>query len=403
MRTVLAPLRRPHFRYVWLGGLLSNLGTFVQSIAAAWAMTQITDSVELVALVQTATTMPTMVFGIFAGTIADLYDRRSVAIAALGLAFIAAACLALVSFLDLLTPALLLLSCFLVACGTSLFGPAWQSSVREQVPVPELPAAIALNAVSYNLGRSLGPALGGLIVIGAGADIAFGVNAVSFLPALIALYLFRTAPRLPLPRESLFKAAAKGIGYAYGEPTIRIALIRSSIVLLCASALLALFPLIAQQQLSGDAFTYGSLYALFGLGAVLGALSVSRLHSRLPREQIVRAGSALLGAGVLVLGISQSIVLSGVAALGAGMAWTALSGTFNVAVQMTASLGMAGRALSAFQATLGASVAIGSFLWGYVAAQTDVATALVCAGALLLGSPLIGTLLPIPELVADPD
>lgn len=394
---IYAPLRRRHFRNVWIGGLLSNFGTFAQLVGAAWAMTLMTRSEPLVALVQTASSLPIMLLAIFAGTIADLFDRRRVAIAALAFAFAAATLLTIVFFTGLLTPAILLVLCALVACGTTLFGPAWQSSVREHVPSAELPAAIALNSVSFNLGRSLGPAIGGLIVTAAGAGAAFAANALSFVPALVALY--RLPPhvfRAEAPRERILRAAIAGIGYVVREPTIRVVLMRSAVLLFCMSALLALLPLLAQRQLSGDAFTYGVLFAMFGAGAVIGALSLSALNARLGRETIACILSGVLAMAMIGLGASHWLAGSAVAAAVAGTAGTALVGTFNIAVQLSAAPGLTGRALSAFHAVLGSGVAVGSWAWGAAAAHLGISTSMVAAGVALLASLLLGVVIPIP-------
>lgn len=159
---ITAPLRYATFRRIWLASLLSNLGILIQGVGAAWAMTQMTSSADKVALVQTALLLPVMLISMPAGAIADMYDRRVVALVALGIAFAGAAALTVVAWLGLVTPNLLLVLCFVVGSGMALMGPAWQSSVSEQVPSEVLlPAAIALNGISYNIARSVGPAIGG--------------------------------------------------------------------------------------------------------------------------------------------------------------------------------------------------------------------------------------------------
>jgi len=187
--SVAAPLRLPLFRRIWLASLLSNLGLMIQGVGAAWAMTQMTSSADQVALVQTALMLPIMLISMPAGAIADMYDRRIVALVSLAIALSGATCLSVLAWLGQVTPPILLAFCFVVGSGMALFGPAWQSSVSEQVPADTLPSAIALNGISYNIARSFGPAIGGIVVATAGAVAAFACNAVLYIPLLIVLFL----------------------------------------------------------------------------------------------------------------------------------------------------------------------------------------------------------------------
>src|SRR5271170_7048754 len=187
---IAAPLRYPTFRRIWLASVLSNLGLLIQGVGAAWAMTQMASSADQVALVQTALMLPIMLISMPAGAIADMYDRRIVALVSLSIALSGATGLSVLAWLGLVTPPILLAFCFIVGSGMALFGPAWQSSVSEQVPAETLPSAIALNGISYNIARSFGPAIGGIVVAAAGAVAAFAANAVLYLPLFTVLFLW---------------------------------------------------------------------------------------------------------------------------------------------------------------------------------------------------------------------
>src|SRR6185437_784577 len=201
---IAAPLRHPTFRRIWLASLLSNLGILIQGVGAAWAMTQMTSSADKVALVQTALMMPVMLISMPAGAIADMHDRRVVTMISLSIALAGATTLTVLTWLGWLVPNLLLTLCFIVGSGMALFGPAWQSSVSEQVPTETLPAAVALNGISYNIARSFGPAIGGVIVATAGAVAAFAANAVLYIPLLLVLFMWRRVSEPSrLPRERL--------------------------------------------------------------------------------------------------------------------------------------------------------------------------------------------------------
>src|SRR6476620_12015668 len=204
---VAAPLRHAVFRRIWLASLLSNLGLLIQAVGAAWAMTQMTSSADKVALVQTALMLPIMLIAMPAGAIADMHDRRVVAMVSLGIALAGATTLTVLAWFGLVTPNILLALCFVVGSGMALFGPAWQASVSEQVPAETLPSAVALNGISYNIARSFGPAVGGIVVATAGAVAAFAVNAVLYLPLMVVLFLWnRTHESSRLPRQRLTRA-----------------------------------------------------------------------------------------------------------------------------------------------------------------------------------------------------
>src|ERR1700738_3214370 len=225
---VAAALRHAVFRRIWLASLLSNLGLLIQAVGSAWAMTQMTSSADKVALVQTALMLPVMLISMPAGAIADMYDRRIVALISLGIALSGATALTVLAWLGLVTPEILLTFCFIVGSGMALFGPAWQSSVSEQVPAETLPSAVALNGISYNIARSFGPAIGGIVVATAGAVAAFAANAVLYIPLLIVLFLWRRSSEPSrLPRERLNRAIVSGVRYIANSPPIRIVLART--------------------------------------------------------------------------------------------------------------------------------------------------------------------------------
>src|SRR6516165_10336272 len=262
---IAAPLRHATFRRIWLASVLSNLGILIQGVGAAWAMTQMASSADKIALVQTALSLPVMLIAMPAGAIADMYDRRMVALVALGIAFAGATALATLAWLGLVTPNLLLALCFAVGSGMALMGPAWQSSVIEQVPPETVPAALALNGISYNIARSIGPAIGGVVVAAAGAVAAFALNAVLYLPLIAALYLWkRVAEPSRLPPEKLRRAIVSGVRYIANSPSIKIVLARTLVVGILGSAILALMPLVTRDLLQGGAPLYGGMLGAFG-------------------------------------------------------------------------------------------------------------------------------------------
>ncbi|MFK4654112.1 MFS family permease [Bradyrhizobium japonicum] len=187
---ITVPLHYPTFRRIWFASLLTNLGILIQGVGAAWAMTQMTSSADQVALVQTALMLPVMLISMPAGAISDMHDRRVVGLVALSIELVGAIALVVLEWFGLTTPNLLLALCFAVGSGMALLWPAWQASVTEQVPSEALPAAVALNGMSYNIARSVGPAVGGIVLATAGAVAAFALNALLYLPLMFALFLW---------------------------------------------------------------------------------------------------------------------------------------------------------------------------------------------------------------------
>ncbi len=410
---VAAPLRHMVFRRIWLASLLSNLGLLIQGVGAAWAMTQMTSSADKVALVQTALMLPIMLISMPAGAIADMYDRRIVALVSLSIALVGATALSVLAWLGLVTPEILLAFCFIVGSGMALFGPAWQSSVSEQVPAETLPSAVALNGISYNIARSFGPAIGGIVVAAAGAVAAFAINAVLYIPLLVVLFLWRrTSEPSRLPRERLNRAIVSGVRYIANSPSIRIVLARTLVTGLIGGSVSALMPLVARDLLHGGAQTYGIMLGAFGVGAVIGALNIGELRKRMSGEAAVRACTLAMAGAIAAVALSRQPVLTAAALVVAGAVWMLAVALFNIGVQLSAPRWVAGRSLAAFQAAIAGGIAIGSWGWGRLTDAAGVETALLVSAALMFASPLLGRWLKMPpvdtrneaaELLADPE
>ena len=411
--SITAPLRHSVFRRIWLASLLSNLGLLIQAVGAAWAMTQMTSSADKVALVQTALMLPVMLISMPAGAIADMHDRRIVALISLSISLSGATALTTLSWLGLVTPQILLALCFVVGSGMALFGPAWQSSVSEQVPAETLPSAVALNGISYNIARSFGPAIGGVIVAAAGAVAAFAANAVLYLPLLAVLFLWRrTTEPSRLPRERLNRAMVSGVRYIANSPSIRIVLTRTFVTGILGGSVSALMPLVARDLLHGGAQTYGIMLGAFGMGAVIGALNIAEVRKRMTGEAAVRACALSMGGAIAAIAWSREPVLTAAALVIAGAVWMLAVALFNIGVQLSAPRWVAGRSLAAFQASIAGGIAIGSWGWGRLTDAAGVETALLVSGGLMFLSPLLGLWLKMPrigsrdeeaEVLADPE
>ena len=413
-RGIFSPLRYAVFRRIWTASLLSNLGILVLGVGAAWTMTQISSSADMVALVQTSLMLPVALVSTPAGAIADMFDRRIVGLVALAIAFVGSISLSALAWLGVVTPVLLLVSCFIIGSGMALFGPAWQASVSEQVPAEALPSAVALNGISYNIARSFGPAIGGVIVASAGAVAAFATNALLYLPLVIVLFLWRRVKEPSrLPPERMARAVISGVRYIVHSPSIRIVLGRTLVTGIAGGSVSALMPIVTRDLLHGGAQTYGIMLGAFGMGAVIGALNISTLRGRLGDEVSIRLCMIVMGVCVAAVASSRSPALSGCALIFAGAAWTASVTVFNVGVQLAAPRWVAGRALAAYQAAISGGIALGSWAWGSIANVIGVEGALLISGATLFASPVLGLWMRMPtvsgpnepslDVLADPE
>ena len=400
--TLLEPLRQRTYRTIWIASLFSNFGQLIQGVGAAWLMTRLSSSPQMVALVQTSLMLPLMLVALPAGAVADMFDRRKVALAGLIFASLMAVGLTLLAGAGLLSPWTLLLFCFLIGAGVALFGPAWQASIGEQVSGEHLPAAIALGTISYNVARSFGPAIGGIIVAAFGAMAAFAANAIFYLPLIIAFLLWQREHKPSrLPPERIDRAIISGVRYALHAPPIRVVLIRTHVVGLAGASVSALTPLIAKDLLQGTASTYGLLLGAYGVGAVLGATGLDFVRQRLRPKSAARSLTLLLGSMILVAGISSHTVLTCAALMVAGAAWMILVAQFNVAVQMSAPRWVTARALACYGSALTGGLALGAWLWGSVATAFGTGEAMMLSGAAMMLTALLGIIIPLAPSLPD--
>jgi MFS family permease len=403
----LSPFKNSTFRAVWIASLASNFGSLIQTVGAAWMMTLIASSADMVALVQASTALPVMLFSLVSGAIADNFDRRRVMLLAQSFMLVVSIALAVTAYTGVMNPWLLLTFTFLIGSGTALNNPSWQASVGDMVPRSDLPAAVALNSMSFNLTRSVGPAIGGLIVAAFSAGVAFAINAVSYIPILLVLFRWKAPGRdRTLPREALGAAIIAGLRYVAMSPNIEKVMLRGFAFGFAAVAVVALLPLVSRDLLGGDALLYGVLFGAFGVGAVVGALVSGMLREKFSTEWIVRAGFVGFGACALIVAVSPYAWLSLLALLIGGACWVINLSLFNITVQMSTPRWVVGRALSLYQTATFGGMALGGWVWGLAAEVYNPSTALLLAAfAMFLGALLgLGRLaLPaLPDLNLDP-
>jgi MFS family permease len=396
--STLGPFKHRLFLAIWTASLVSSFGTLIQVVGASWLMTLLAPSPQMVALVQAAMTAPIMLLSLAGGASADIWDRRIVMLAAQVMMLAVSIVLTVLAYLGKITPYSLLFFTFLLGVGTALYAPAWQSSVGEQVPRAELSAAVSLNSVAYNLARTLGPAIGGVLVATAGAPAAFLTNTLSYVGLITVLATWRRPrPVRTLPPESILAAMGSGVRYARLSPGIRTVLIRGMVFGFLGSPIWALLPLVARDLVGGGARTYGLLFGALGAGAVLGALGSASARRRHPNERVVRLASLGFGAATILTGASSWHALTMLALLVTGACWVAILSTFNFTVQVSSPRWVVGRTVAIYQMVTFGGLAIGSWLWGVAAGHLGLEATFVVAGALMSASALLGSRFPLPQ------
>jgi MFS family permease len=382
-----SPLAEPIFRALWIATVASNIGTWMQDVGESWLMVSLTTSPILVALVETAGSLPIVLLALPAGALADVVDRRRLLLVTQVWMLVSATVLGVLTLAGMVTPWLLLLLTFTLGLGTAMNGPAFQAILPEIVQRHEIPAAVTLSGVAVNVSRAVGPALGGLLVAAAGSGVVFLLNAVSFLGVMGVIYRWQRAPQQStMPPEHVFGAMRAGLRYVRNAPELRAALVRTGAFILCASALWALLPLQARHALGLGSFGYGILLGCIGSGAVMGAAFLPRVRQKVSNNLLV-VGATVLFAGVTaVLAHVHVPVVAGAAMILGGIAWTAVMSSFNTAAQAAAPAWARARALSTYSLVFMGGMAIGSAAWGAVAAHFGVIAALTCAAiGLIIG------------------
>ena len=392
-----APLANSVFRALWIASLASNIGTWMQNVGAGWLMTELNSSPLYVALVQTATSLPVFLIGIPAGAAADLFDRRRLLIFTQAFMAVAAGLLGWLTFIGKASPIVLLLTTFALGIGSTLNNPAWQAMLPEIVPRRDLPQAISLNSVGFNLARAVGPAIGGFLLAAFNPGSVFILNALSFAGVIIVLFLWKRAPKpqSTTANESIVSATWAGLRYVRYSPGIRAVLIRSGTFIIGGSAIWAILPTFAQSDLHSTATGYGILLGCLGIGSMIGALLLAKFRLRFSPDQLLVLSAALWGVVTALLGWLDYFPLAAIAMLAGGVAWVAEMSTFNVAAQTVLPSWVRARALAAYLLVFQGGMAISSMLWGVVAERYGTRVCFFVAGITSLASLLLARRFPI--------
>ncbi|MFC5455191.1 MFS transporter [Prosthecobacter fluviatilis] len=391
-----SPLRNRVFRAMWLGSVGSNIGTTMNDTAAVWTMTTMTSSPYLVSLMQTMSSLPLFLLALPAGAMADLVDRRRLILFAQAGALLTAAGMALLAWHGALTQTLLLLATFQLGVASAFTMPAWQALIPEVVGREQLPHAIALNGVGFNIARSLGPILGGLLLAALGPAPVFALNALSFI-AVIGVMC--TGSYIATPRsaqqEQMLGAMAAAIRYARHARAMQAVLCRGGIHMFAAVAPVVLLPVIVHSR-QWSASDFGVLMGCYGGGAILMALLfLPRLRERFSFDHVLLGASVVSAAMTGILALVPGKIAMGLVLFVTGAAWISGMNTFSVASQSVFPNWVRARSSAIYLVVMQGAFAIGALTWGQLTSHLNAPVALGIAAGCLLISALLARLLPI--------
>ena len=391
------PLRLPTFRNLLIANVVSDVGTVVQSVGAAWLMVSLNAGPMYVALTQTASALPFFILALPAGAIGDIVDRRRLILCTEIWMVVVAAVLAVMTTSGRISPVLLLILTFALSAGDAFETPTWRAVLPELVPKEDLPAASALNGIEFNFARAVGPALAGFVIAVAGIGRAFLLTPLSFFGVILVVARWkRPTVKRTTPPETVTGATIAAIRYVRYSPAVRVLLLRGGTAMFFASCLLALLPSIAH-RISDSPVGYGALLGCFGFGAVLGALVMQRARSRWSADVIVSTGIAVFGLTTIAAGALHALVPLGGVMLVGGAAWTSFTSLFNIQVLNQTPDWVRARVLAVSMLVVQGAVAAGSAVWGGVAANTGIGRALLWAGVGTILSTILGFVRRVPD------
>lgn len=379
----LAPLRRRAWRSVWLCGFTSWVGLWMQLVGAQWLMGTLTQSTVEVALLTTALGVPFLVVAIPAGALGDTRDRRQLLIVGQASMFLAAASLWLLSATHAVTPLRLLLLTAALGVGQALAMPSWLALQPTLLAPEEIAAGAALDGVGVAVARAIGPALGGAVVVIAGAATDFLIGALVWCGTLLVLARLHTVSRPPASDEPFPTALLTGLRYAAGDGPLKRILLRVGLFSALAGALWALLPTLARHRLHLDAASYGLLLGCVGLGSAVAAAALPRLGSRVPRRRLVAAGFVVSAGACADLALAGRIAPAIAGLLAAGGAWVAVIALLDVTAQATVRDRLRARGLAVYESAFQGGIALSGLVWGALAGATSVGLALLVVAALL--------------------
>jgi MFS family permease len=395
------PLRVPTFRNLLFADVVSDIGTFMQNVGAAWLMVSLGAGPIYVALTQTAASLPYFLLALPAGSAGDIVDRRKLVLFTESWMMGVALLLAVLTISGLMSPWLLLVLTFALSAGDAFETPTWRALLPEIVPKEDLAPASALNGIEFNLARAVGPALAGIVIAAAGVATAFVANVVSFCGVIFVVAKWkRPIRKRSTPPETLTGATVAAIRYVRHSPEILTVVVRTGVVMFFSSSLFALLPTVAR-SVHNTAIGYGLLLGCFGAGAIVGALIMQFARARWSNEVIVSAAAAILGVVIVSISALHSLLTLAPVMLLGGAAWVNFISLISALIQNLAPDWVRARVLAIFILVYQGTFALGSAAWGAVAQGASIRVALICSGVGTIASLLFVLFAKLPDSTAD--
>jgi MFS family permease len=397
MTSAVAPLRYGSFRTLWVASVLSAVGTFIQALASAQLMFDLTGSNTWVGMMVASTSLPLLFFALAAGALADMFDRTKLMLLSQVIMGGSALAMAIFTAGGTITPGLLLGLGLVLGVGVALNLPTWQALLPEMVPRGMIASAVALQSAAFNVARAIGPALGGFVYVAFGAAVGFGINALTYGFVIVGVLMVRdTFEKRAREITSLGTAIALGLRYARFTPLFRRLLFLVSLFAITSAVVQSVLPG-HNVAIGGDATTLGFLLGAMGAGALVGAVVrqrfIDRFGTRAPMLTISLFG--LVGIGV---GLSPNPTVAFVFMFVSGAFWVLTLTNLNATAQLMVPEWIRGRAMSLYSLSFLGILPIGAIMSGILADAVGTGTAIVilCSSSVLLG--LLVPLFGIPSL-----
>lgn len=350
----------------WSGALVSNIGNWIQTTALMWYVHQVTGSNSWVAAVNLAAYLPVLLFVLFAGLVADAYNRKRIVIMTVVVQMVCALALALGKTFNGLSLALIMISVFVAGTAYTFSAPAAVSFLPELVPDEDMTSALSLSTAQFNVGR-VGPALGALILAAWSVSGAFYLNVVSFIAVIAAFSIVK--PRrvqVKVPMENAMSKIGDGLRMVTHYRWRLVILLALGAATFFGFSCTVLFPAIARQTLHGGAGTYGLLLSMLGLGAAVGAPLVTWLHRSVPERSIIKWSCLGVGVSLAMLSLSRATWLSAIICAIIGCCYLMMGASVNTVIQARSEREMRGRMVSLYSLMWLGMFSVGGQLIGYI-------------------------------------
>lgn len=386
----LAPLGVAIFRWLWIAGVVSNIGGWMQTVGAQWFLVEQHASPAVIALVSTAAAAPVLLFGIPAGVLGEFANKRNLLIGVQTAQALIAAGLAVLTATGVMTPPLLLAFTFALGIASAVQLPAYQAFIPSVVPRSLIGDAASLSSIGVNVARAIGPAIAGIVIGSWGVSFVFALNALSFAGLLLVLFFYRGHEEPAGQHERFMSATRAGLRYVMHAGVVRRMFVQLLIFIIPANALWALLPVLASGRLGLDSNGYGLLLAAVGIGSIGGAFIIPWGRARLGTNKLILVTSAAYGVSIAITALSDSLWLTLAVLVIVGIAWIGVIAALNGTVQAFLPAWVRTRGLSVYQLVLFGGTAIGSALTGLLGGILGIAHTMAGAGAaVVLGAALL--------------